>query len=87
VKPWQECEETEDYQIYMDVIREEKAWAQYLFKKKPLARIGLNANILARLHGLYCGGRIETDWYKISKSFADESSRTGSRNMLHLTNK
>jgi ribonucleoside-diphosphate reductase beta chain len=30
--------------MYMDVIREEKEWADYLFKKGPV--IGLNANIL-----------------------------------------
>jgi len=30
--------------IYLDVIREEKEWADYLFKKGPV--IGLNANIL-----------------------------------------
>jgi len=39
----QECE-AEVYQIYMDVIREEKDWAKYLFKYGPV--IGLNANIL-----------------------------------------
>ena len=39
----QECEQ-EVYALYMDVIREEKAWADYLFKKGPV--IGLNANIL-----------------------------------------
>jgi len=39
----QECE-IEVYQIYMDVIREEKEWADYLFKFGPV--IGLNANIL-----------------------------------------
>ena len=39
----QECE-LEVYQLYMDVIREEKAWADYLFNKGPV--IGLNANIL-----------------------------------------
>lgn len=38
-----ECEQ-EVYSLYMDVIREEKEWAQYLFKKGPV--IGLNANIL-----------------------------------------
>jgi ribonucleoside-diphosphate reductase beta chain len=38
-----ECEQ-EVYALYMDVIREEKAWADYLFKKGPV--IGLNANIL-----------------------------------------
>ena len=38
-----ECE-AEVYQIYADVIREEKAWADYLFKHGPV--IGLNANIL-----------------------------------------
>jgi ribonucleoside-diphosphate reductase beta chain len=37
------CEE-EVYEIYRDVIREEKEWATYLFKKGPV--IGLNANIL-----------------------------------------
>jgi ribonucleoside-diphosphate reductase beta chain len=37
------CEQ-EVYTLYMDVIREEKAWADYLFKKGPV--IGLNANIL-----------------------------------------
>ena len=39
----QECE-SEVYQLYMDVIREEKAWADYLFKMGPV--IGLNANVL-----------------------------------------
>ena len=38
-----ECER-EVYDMYLDVIREEKAWADYLFKKGPV--IGLNANIL-----------------------------------------
>jgi ribonucleoside-diphosphate reductase beta chain len=38
-----ECEQ-EVYNMYMDVIREEKAWADYLFKLGPV--IGLNANIL-----------------------------------------
>jgi ribonucleoside-diphosphate reductase beta chain len=38
-----ECE-AEVYALYMDVIREEKEWAKYLFKLGPV--IGLNANIL-----------------------------------------
>jgi ribonucleoside-diphosphate reductase beta chain len=38
-----ECE-AEVYALYMDVILEEKAWADYLFKMGPV--IGLNANIL-----------------------------------------
>jgi ribonucleoside-diphosphate reductase beta chain len=38
-----ECE-AEVYQLYLDVIREEKEWADYLFKHGPV--IGLNANIL-----------------------------------------
>jgi ribonucleoside-diphosphate reductase beta chain len=38
-----ECE-AEVYQMYLDVIREEKAWADYLFKFGPV--IGLNATIL-----------------------------------------
>jgi ribonucleoside-diphosphate reductase beta chain len=43
VEAKQECE-AEVYQLYMDVIREEKEWADYLFKKGPV--IGLNAQIL-----------------------------------------
>jgi ribonucleoside-diphosphate reductase beta chain len=39
----QECEQ-EVYNLYMEVIREEKEWATYLFKLGPV--IGLNANIL-----------------------------------------
>ena len=39
----QECE-AEVYQLYVDVIREEKAWADYLFNKGPV--IGLNAAVL-----------------------------------------
>ena len=38
-----ECE-AEVYALYVDVIREEKLWADYLFNKGPV--IGLNANIL-----------------------------------------
>ena len=38
-----ECE-AEVYNMYLDVIREEKQWADYLFQKGPV--IGLNANIL-----------------------------------------
>jgi ribonucleoside-diphosphate reductase beta chain len=38
-----ECE-AEVYQMYLDVIGEEKAWADYLFKMGPV--IGLNAAIL-----------------------------------------
>lgn len=39
----QECE-TEVYSMYMEVIEEEKQWADYLFKLGPV--IGLNAEIL-----------------------------------------
>ena len=42
-KAAQECQ-AEVIQIYKDVIREEKEWADYLFMKGPV--IGLNANIL-----------------------------------------
>jgi len=38
-----ECEQ-EVYNMYMDVIREEKEWADYLFKLGPV--IGLNATVL-----------------------------------------
>jgi len=43
VKAKEECEQ-EVYNMYMDVIAEEKAWAEYLFKLGPV--IGLNATIL-----------------------------------------
>lgn len=43
VKIAQECEQ-EVYALYEAVINEEKAWADYLFKKGPV--IGLNADIL-----------------------------------------
>ena len=36
--------EAEVYAMYLDVIREEKQWADYLFNRGPV--IGLNANIL-----------------------------------------
>jgi ribonucleoside-diphosphate reductase beta chain len=39
----EECK-NEVYQLYLDVIREEKEWAEYLFSKGVV--IGLNANIL-----------------------------------------
>jgi len=42
-KAREECVD-EVYQLYIDVIREEKAWADYLFQRGPV--IGLNANIL-----------------------------------------
>lgn len=42
-KAKQECEQ-EVYNMYLDVIREEKEWADYLFKKGSV--IGLNSNIL-----------------------------------------
>jgi ribonucleoside-diphosphate reductase beta chain len=43
VEAREECH-AEVYQLYLDVIREEKEWATYLFKLGPV--IGLNANIL-----------------------------------------
>lgn len=43
LKAQKDCEQ-EVYAMYMDVIREEKEWADYLFQKGPV--IGLNANIL-----------------------------------------
>ena len=42
----EECQ-TEVYAMYMEVIQEEKAWADYLFSKGVV--IGLNANILKDL--------------------------------------
>jgi ribonucleoside-diphosphate reductase beta chain len=44
VQAKQDCE-SEVYQMYLDVIREEKDWAKYLFKLGPV--IGLNETILS----------------------------------------
>ena len=44
VQAKQDCE-SEVYQMYLDVIREEKEWAKYLFKLGPV--IGLNEIILS----------------------------------------
>jgi len=44
VQAKQDCEK-EVYQMYLDVIREEKEWAKYLFKLGPV--IGLNETILS----------------------------------------
>jgi ribonucleoside-diphosphate reductase beta chain len=51
-----ECEQ-EVYNLYMDVIREEKEWAEYLFKKGPV--IGLNANILKEFMDYTAAGALK----------------------------
>jgi ribonucleoside-diphosphate reductase beta chain len=51
-----ECE-AEVYQMYLDVIREEKQWADYLFNKGPV--IGLNANILKDFVDYTAGGALK----------------------------
>jgi ribonucleoside-diphosphate reductase beta chain len=51
-----ECEQ-EVYNLYMDVIREEKEWADYLFKKGPV--IGLNANILKEFMDYTAAGALK----------------------------
>jgi len=51
-----ECE-AEVYQMYLDVIREEKAWAEYLFKMGPV--IGLNANILSEFVDYTAAGALK----------------------------
>ena len=59
-----ECE-AEVYQLYMDVIREEKEWADYLFNRGPV--IGLNPNILKDFVDYYC-------WKTSLLEFYDELS-------------
>ena len=51
-----ECE-AEVYQLYMDVIREEKQWADFLFNKGPV--IGLNANILKEFMDYTAAGALK----------------------------
>jgi ribonucleoside-diphosphate reductase beta chain len=55
-KAAQECHE-EVIQIYKDVIKEEKDWADYLFQKGPV--IGLNANILREFVDFTAAGALK----------------------------
>lgn len=52
----EECE-AEVYALYMDVIREEKEWAAYLFKKGSV--IGLNTNILCEFVDYTAAGALK----------------------------
>jgi ribonucleoside-diphosphate reductase beta chain len=60
-----ECE-AEVYQMYMDVIREEKEWADYLFIKGPV--IGLNANILKDFVDYTAAGALKDIGIKYNQS-------------------
>ena len=64
-----ECE-AEVYQLYMDVIREEKEWADYLFKLGPV--IGLNATILKDFVDFTAFNRLKD----IGIKYADEHPRS-----------
>jgi hypothetical protein len=59
-----ECE-GEVYQMYLDVIREEKAWADYLFNKGPV--IGLNAQHSQRLCGLHSVQCTQRNWHQVRR--------------------
>jgi ribonucleoside-diphosphate reductase beta chain len=61
-----ECER-EVYQLYMDVIREEKEWAGYLFMKGPV--IGLNANILCDFMDFTAASALKEIGIKYHSSF------------------
>jgi len=65
-----ECE-AEVYALYMDVIREEKTWADYLFKMGPV--IGLNANILKEFVDYTAVGALKDIGIKYN-SFAPKST-------------
>jgi ribonucleoside-diphosphate reductase beta chain len=60
----EECTE-EVYKLYMDVIAEEKAWADYLFKFGPV--IGLNANILKEFVDYTAAGALKEIGIKYSE--------------------
>jgi ribonucleoside-diphosphate reductase beta chain len=59
--------EVEVYQMYMDVIREEKSWANYLFKKGPV--IGLNANILKEFVDYTAAGALKDIGIKYNHAY------------------
>ena len=69
VKLETECAD-EVYQMYMDVIREEKEWADYLFSKGPV--IGLNATILRDFVDYTAFTRLK----EIGVKYADEHPRS-----------
>jgi hypothetical protein len=58
-----ECEAGSLCNMYLDVIREEKQWADYLFNKGPV--IGLNANIPQGLCGLHRCQCSQRNWHQI----------------------
>ena len=60
----EECTE-EVYKLYMDVIAEEKTWADYLFKFGPV--IGLNANILKEFVDYTAAGALKEIGIKYSE--------------------
>lgn len=61
-----ECE-TEVYDMYMDVIREEKEWADYLFKKGPV--IGLNSTVLRDFVDYTAAGALKDIGIKYHQSY------------------
>ncbi len=69
VKAKIECE-AEVYQMYLDVIQEEKEWADYLFKLGPV--IGLNATILKDFVDFTAFNRLKD----IGIKYADEHPRS-----------
>ena len=60
-----ECQD-EVYGMYMNVIKEEKDWAEYLFKKGPV--IGLNANILCDFVDYTAAGALKDIGIKYQQS-------------------
>lgn len=62
-----DCEK-EVYDMYMDVIREEKAWADYLFKFGPV--IGLNAQILKDFVDYTAGHALKEIGIKYNQPFS-----------------
>jgi ribonucleoside-diphosphate reductase beta chain len=69
VKAKEECE-AEVYQMYLDVIAEEKSWADYLFSKGPV--IGLNSTILKDFVDYTAFTRLK----EIGIKYADEHPRS-----------
>jgi ribonucleoside-diphosphate reductase beta chain len=66
----QECER-EVYNLYMDVIREEKEWATYLFSKGVV--IGLNADILSDFVDYTAFSRLKDIGIKYNESYPKHS--------------
>jgi ribonucleoside-diphosphate reductase beta chain len=75
----------EVYQLYLEVIQEEKRWAEYLFKKGPV--IGLNAEILKDFVDYTAYGRLKDIGIKYLESYPKTTPIPWFNKHLHINKK